>query len=101
MILVRIVFQTKWGKSGEVAKLLAESVDDMADVTGAGRVRILTDLSGPFHTVVQEIEVESLAQWEATRAKVFTHPEFQKRMARTEGLLESGYQEFYTVEYAS
>ena len=31
------------------------------------RVRILTDLSGPFDTVVQEIEVESLAEWERLR----------------------------------
>lgn len=42
-----------------------------------GRARILTDLSGPSNTVVQEIEVESLAAWERQRAEVFSRPDFQ------------------------
>lgn len=60
--------------------------------------RILTDLSGPFHTVVQEIEVPSLGEWEKSRVQAFADPEFQKRTARIEGLCESGRAEFYTIE---
>ena len=63
-----------------------------------GRARVLTDLSGPFHTVVQEIEVPSIAEWEQRRSEIFADPEFQKGQARLEGLIESGRAEFYTIE---
>jgi hypothetical protein len=97
MVLVRHVFQIKWGKVHEVVAALKESQGVMEERHGV-RSRILTDLSGPFHTVVQEIEVPSLGEWEKGRAEAFADPELQKRMARTEGLIESGRAEFYTIE---
>ena len=101
MVLVRIVMQTKWGKASEVAQAMAEGADKMRDVIGSGRVRVLTDLSGPFHTVVEEIEVESIGEWEAARVKIFSHPEFQKSQESIEGMIESGSMEFYAIEYSS
>jgi hypothetical protein len=62
------------------------------------RSRILTDLSGPFDTVVQEIEVESLATWEELRAKIFASSEFQQSMEAAEIPFKSGRTEFYTLE---
>ena len=62
------------------------------------RVRYLTDLSGPFDTVVQEIEVESLAQWEKLREKLFSNPEFQEAQEAMEVPFTSGRSEFYTIE---
>lgn len=101
MILVRVVLQTKWGAANEVARAASEAAEEMREEMGVGRVRILTDLSGPYHTVVEEIELESLAAWESGREKMFSHPAFLKSMERMEGLVESGQQEFYTIEYAS
>lgn len=60
--------------------------------------RILTDLSGPFDTVVQELEVESLAEWERIRAAMFNNPELQEAQASGENPFESGSTEFYTIE---
>jgi hypothetical protein len=97
MVLVRLVFQAKWGKAHEVAAAFKEGQSAMEERYGA-RSRILTDLSGPFHTVVQEIEVPSIAEWELRRSEFFANPEFQKMQARLEGLLESGRAEFYTIE---
>lgn len=100
MILVRMVFQAKWGKAGEVAKRFEEGKELMQRVLGQDvRMRILTDLSGPFDTVVQEFEVESLAEWERRRAKIFSSPEFQQAQeSMPENPFVSGRTELYTIE---
>jgi hypothetical protein len=102
MILVRMVFQTQWGKSQEVAEEFKQSMEWMRSITGhTGRVRILTDLSGAFNRVVQEIEYESLAEAERARAALFSSSEFQQRQMDSPLPLESGYTEFFTIEATS
>lgn len=99
MILVRIVFQTKWGRAQEVVDGFGQDAEMMRRIAGPNvRGRILTDLSGPFHTVVQEIEVESLAEWERLRTAMFSDPEFQQTQANSDLPFESGSLEFYTIE---
>ncbi len=99
MVLVRMVFQTKWGKIQDVVSEFKESQDMMRRVAGPNvHVRLLTDLSGPFHTLVQEIEVQSLAEWEQIRAKMVSEPEMQQLGADREIPFESGSTEYYTIE---
>lgn len=98
MVRMRAVMQTKWGKADEVAAALKEGMAQMAKEVGGRNPHVLTDLSGPFHRVVEEVDLESMAQWEKNRGKLFSHPEFAKFMARVDGLIESGYQEFFTIE---
>jgi hypothetical protein len=99
MILVRITFQAKFGKAGELAKEMLAGAQQVRETYGGGsRSIVLTDMSGRFDTVVQEIEVESLAEWERTRAEMFTRPEFRESFARTAPLIESGTTEFYNIE---
>ena len=65
-------------------------------------MRILTDLSGPFDTVVQELEYDSLDDFMKAQAAMFADPRWQE-MAQQSGwpaLLVSGSKEFYTVEFA-
>lgn len=100
MILVRLVFQAKLGKAGELAKAMAANVQ-RASAAGQPAMRVLTDLSGPFDTVVFEVVAESLAAWEQGRAARFADPEFQADFARTRELIVSGHQEFYTIEQAN
>src|SRR5437879_4920536 len=97
MILVRNIFQAKFGRAGELANGFKESVRQINEGYG-GKARIMTDLSGQFDTVVMEIEIESLALWEQRRATMFAEPDFQESFARTAGLIESGRAEFYTIE---
>ena len=55
MIVVRMVFQTKFGMSGQIAAGFKEAAAWTREALGADaavRVRILTDLSGPFNTVI-------------------------------------------------
>ena len=99
MILVRMVFQVEWGKAQEAVQGFAHAAELFHRIAGSAvHHRILTDLSGPFNTVVQEIEVESLAEWERVRAALFSAPEFQERMASQPMPVVSGSQEFYTIE---
>lgn len=99
MVVVRLVFQAKFGTANQVVAGFKQAMEVAQQVFGPdAHGRILTDLSGPFDTVVQEIEVASLAAWEQMRATMFAHPGFQEAQAASMGLIESGSTEFYTVE---
>jgi pyruvate dehydrogenase complex dehydrogenase (E1) component len=95
MILVRTVFQAKFGKANELVASLKEAGQQFDEPV---QQRILTDLSGPFDTVVLEIEAESLADWERRRAELFASPQFGALSARMNALIESGRNEYYTIE---
>ncbi len=99
MILVRQVFETEWGKSQAVVEMFKQGAELVRRNIGTtARVRILTDLSGPYNIVVQEIEVESLAEWERTRAAIFADPEWQQMTSSGPPPFRSGHAEFYTIE---
>ena len=99
MIVVRYVFQAKWGQAGQVIEQFKQGEEIMRKLAGDNvRIRLLTDLSGPFDTVVQEIEVENLAAWEEYRARMFSDPDIQKMQTEGESPFTSGRAEFYTLE---
>ena len=99
MILVRIVCQAKFGKSGYVVAGFKQSAEIVRTLTGPNvRSRLLTDLSGAFDTVVQELELESLAEWERLRALIFSSPEVQAAEAALPDVIVSGQTEYYTIE---
>ncbi len=73
MILVRTVFQAAPGKAAEVVTELTEGNRRLDAIIrhrleAPRRWRLLTDLSGPFDTVVLEVEAENLAEWEQVRS---------------------------------
>jgi hypothetical protein len=94
MILVRNVFQAKYGKGGELVALFKEVRQQQPAMSVD---RILTDASGPFFTVVTETMVESLADWERRMAEDFSNSKFEDWFARMMPLVESGRREFYNV----
>lgn len=95
MILVRDVFQAKYGKGGELVALFKEAREQWPV---AYAPRILTDVSGPFFTVVSETEVEDMAAWEQRSAEVFAMADFGQWFARMEPLVRSGRREFFNIE---
>ncbi|MDQ4075755.1 MAG: hypothetical protein M3220_05840 [Chloroflexota bacterium] len=95
MILVRGVFQARYGKADEVVALFKEAREEWGtDYAG----RILTDASGPFFQVVVETEVENLAEWERRSDEIFSQREFGNWFDRMTNLVESGRREFYNIE---
>ncbi len=99
MIVVRMVFQAKFGKGGEVVAQFKRGQERIHEIIGdRARARLLTDLSGQFDTVVQEVEVESLAEWERIRATLFSDPRFREMQPSAPGLIEGGRMEYYNLE---
>jgi hypothetical protein len=99
VILVRIVCQASFGKSGDVVAGFSRSQAIVRDTIVPGmRVRLLTDLSGPFDTVVLEMEMSSLGEWERLRAAIFSNPRIQEAEAALPGVIASGRTEYYTID---
>jgi hypothetical protein len=98
MIVARQVFQAKYGKGDELVALCQEFNDRMRqEGPDSPRFRILTDVSGPFFTVITEVEVESLAVWEGSFREAMARPWMPEWFGRMSGLVESGRREFYRV----
>ena len=103
MILVRTVFQGKFGTGGKLAAAMSADNEVIAAtmeklVGGRRKWRVLTDLSGSFDTVVFEVEAESLAEWEKVRTAMFQMEDFGESMAQTEDLITGGRNEYWTIE---
>jgi hypothetical protein len=99
MVLIRIVCQAKFGKASEAVAGFKRSAEIIRTLAGPNiRGRLLTDLSGSFDTVVQELEVASLAEWERLRAVIFSNPEVQEAEAALPDIIVSGQAEYYTIE---
>ncbi|MFL5732257.1 MAG: hypothetical protein ACJ78Q_03570 [Chloroflexia bacterium] len=97
MILARDIFQAQFGRGGELARAIKEGAPQIAQLFG-GKVRVLTDLSGQFDTVVVEMEVDSLAKWEQARREMFTRPDFRQAFEHTGSLIAGGRSEFFNIE---
>jgi hypothetical protein len=97
MILVRQVFQVKYGCMDKVLALFKSMPEDMRKVNNV--TRVLTDISGQNFTLVTETKAESLnAYWESLQA-MFKQVEGQQQFSPLEQYIESGHKEFYTIEY--
>ncbi len=97
MILVRQVFQVKYGHMDKVLEALKAAAE--SDMSSSGASRVLTDISGNNFTLVVETKAESLgAFWEGLQAS-FEDPEMAARAEPFMQYIESGHREFYTIEY--
>ena len=98
MIMIRDVFQAKYGRGDALVALLQE-LPQMAAGAGFAELpyRLLTDASGPFFTVVTETEVASLAEWERQFAESMDRPEFGEWFSRMVDLVDHGRREFYHI----
>jgi hypothetical protein len=98
MIVVRNVFQLKFGKSRDALALWREGREIIrrAGLPG-GAARVLTDLAGPYYTLVIEHEFPSAAEWEAQSHQAMQHPEWQAWYQRFSPLVESGHREMFNL----
>lgn len=97
MLLVRQVFQAKYGRGDELVALFKEGRESMPEGFRQGSSRLLTDASGPFFTVVTEYEIESFAAWEQQFAAMMAQPDMENWFARMVAVVESGSREFYNI----
>jgi hypothetical protein len=97
MVVVRDVFQAKYGRGDEVVELFKGFYERWPDAFPAN-TRLYTDLSGPFFTIVTETEVESIDAYEKILQEAFSDPEFGQWFAQMQPLVDSGSREFYTLQ---
>jgi len=95
LIIVRDVFQAKYGKGGDLVALFKEAQEKWPTQYAN---RILTDASGSFFTVVTETEYVNLAAWEQASNETYSMPEFGDWFERMTLLVDSGRREFYNIE---
>ncbi len=101
MLLVRQVFQAKYGRGDELVALFKETRERF-QASGTAEAdarswRLLTDASGPFFTVVTEFEVESFAAWERMFQEMMAQPDMGEWFGRMVDVVESGSREFYNI----
>ncbi len=100
MILVRDIFQLKFGKAREAIAAWKEGTEFMKKV-GLPPGRVCTDLTGaPYYTLVFESTYESLTAFEAAHAKAMgtsSYKEWRAWYERFIPLAESGRREIFNI----
>jgi hypothetical protein len=99
MIVVRNVFQLKYGKAKEAVALMKESLAIQKKVLAGVdfSARVLTDVTGPFYTLVLEITAPDLATFEAQTPRLFGDKDMQANMQKMAELVDSGSRDVYSI----
>lgn len=96
MILIRDVFQLKFGKA-KGAKALWKEGAKVRKKYGRGQSRALVDLTGPYYTFVMETTHENLSAYEKALKDTLGAKEFGRWYQKFIPLVESGRREIFTV----
>jgi hypothetical protein len=99
MVVIRNVFQLKFGKTREAVALLKEGMAIQKRVLAGVdfSARLLTDLTGRHYTLVLELTVPSMGAFEAAAPKLFADKEWQAHYQKLVPLVDSGYREVFTI----
>jgi hypothetical protein len=98
MIVVRNVFQLRFGKAREATATWKEGLA-VADRLGFGHgsMRLLTDVVGPFYTLILESTHQSLADYEAAAKKLMADQDWKNWYGKVAEVSKGGYREIYQV----
>ena len=99
MIIVRNVFQLKFGKAKEAVALMKEALAiQKRALAGVDlSTRVLTDVTGPFYTLVLELTAQNLAAFESYTPRLFGDKDWQANYQKMTPLVESGHREVFTI----
>lgn len=96
MILVRDLFQLKFGKAREVKGLWSE-MSRLQQKHGHPASRAMFDLVGPYYTFVMESTFDSLAAYEKTIKEMMATSDFAASYQKLVPLVESGRREIFEL----
>jgi hypothetical protein len=96
MIVVRDIFQLKFGKAAEAAEVWRDG-RSFAERSGGGPIRLLSDVVGPYYTLILERTYDSLAEFERASQELRSDDEWKDWYARFLPLLEGGHREIFRV----
>ena len=94
MIIIRDVFQLRFGEAKEAIPLLEQGVAALKEA-GYPVERILADVTGEYYTLVMESRVESLSQYEQAEASIRDVDAWQQAYRRFVPLVRAGRREVF------
>jgi hypothetical protein len=97
MIVVRNVFRLKFGMAREAVALWQEGLEVLRRAGLVENARLMTDLTGPFYTLVVESTYEDIGAMERMLREESALPEWRALYQRFLPLAESGYRELFTL----
>ena len=101
MVVIRNVFRLKFGKARESVAIVKEGLEIQKRIAATVGVdfpsRLLTDVTGPFYTLVLELSVPSMAVFEQHAGQFMGNAEWQANYQKMQPLVDSGYREIFTV----
>lgn len=96
MILVRDIFQVKFGKMKEVTGLWKEGLEILKR-TGHKPVRLLTDVTGEYYTLVMESTFNDLSEFENGHKSVAKSEDWRKWYPRFHDYVVTGRREIFSI----
>ncbi len=96
MVVVRNTFQVKFGRMKEAVVLMKENLA-RATAGGSKPGRLMTDVTGPFYTLVLEFEFESLAEMDKHASSMMKLPGWQEAYQKFAALVDSGRRDIFSV----
>ncbi len=96
MILVRDIFQLKYGKAREAVAIWKGMMPSLIKA-GHSPSRLLTDLTGQYYTLVLESTFASLSEFEKGHEGTSMDAEFRAAYEKFVPLVDSGRREIFTI----
>jgi hypothetical protein len=97
MIIVRNTFRLKFGKAREALTIMKEGLAIQKRAGVDVSQRLLTDMTGPFYTIVLELTLPSLTALEEMMPKVMGDKDWHANYQKLLPLVESGQREIFTL----
>jgi hypothetical protein len=94
MIVVRDIFQVKFGRMKEAKELWGQMMK-LFPATEKDRPRLLTDLTGQYYTLVMENTHKNLAEWESSMSQM--DPAMGALYQKFTQLVDNGRREMFTI----
>lgn len=98
MIQIRDTLQVKFGSIDQAVDLFTDPEAGAPYSAPEYHLNVLTDVSGPMYTLINEIVVPSLGDFEEVRDKSFSQPGFEDWFKQFQLYVEGGRREYFTVE---
>jgi hypothetical protein len=98
MYLVREVFQAKPGKAKDLVKMFKAAAPHFAEGQGITNMKVMTDIVGPYWTVVLESETEDIGKFIVDLRSATMSDEMKEIMKGYMDCVEGGKREIYMIE---
>ena len=92
MIIIREVFVAKPGQASKLAKMFNSTLEG-----SPYKVKVMTDMTGPFNTVVMETELENVGEIEKRMKAMMADTKMRDKMTGYTDMYIKGKREIYQL----